>query len=130
MIVTYKPEGGEAQEWEFRPGRVKSSEAEILQRRFGGTWDEFAVGVLKGDIRARRIMLWHLLRQAHNTLMFEDMPEFYMDELVVEHTKHELGEMRNNVEKLSSLTDDERAGMLAALEIQIEAAPEGLGKAK
>ncbi|MEU1602688.1 hypothetical protein [Micromonospora matsumotoense] len=129
MIVTYTPEGEESQSWEFKTGRVKASEAEVLQKRFGGTWDEFAVGVFKGDVRARRVMLWHLLRLTHHTLRFEDAPEFYMDELKVEHTKEELGVMRSNIEKMSALPAEDREEILAALDIEIADAPEGLGKA-
>lgn len=130
MIVTYKPEGEEAQKWEFTPGRVKMSEAEILQKRFGGTWDEFKVGVMKGDIRSRRVMLWHLLRLQHHTLRFEDMTDFYDDELNLEFTKAELLNVRVGVEQLSTLSAEERESALASLDALIEDAPDGLeGKA-
>ncbi|MEU8209786.1 hypothetical protein AB0B85_11365 [Micromonospora sp. NPDC049044] len=129
MIVTYTPDGDQAQQWEFSPGRIKSSEAEILQKRYGGTWDEFKVGVLKGDMRARRVMLFHCLRREHHTLRFEDMPDFFDEELELEFTKAELEGMRAQVAQASGLNADERESTLAALDVQIADAPEGLGKA-
>ncbi|WP_433232410.1 hypothetical protein ACQP2H_10550 [Micromonospora sp. CA-248260] len=129
MIVTYTPEGDAAQEWEFSTGRIKASEAEILQKRFGGTWDEFKVGVLKGDVRARRVMLWHCLRRDHHTLRFEDMPDFYDSELELEFTKSELEGIRAQVATAGGLAEEERESTLAALDAQIADAPDGLGKA-
>ncbi|WP_433537598.1 hypothetical protein ACQPZK_07585 [Micromonospora sp. CA-249363] len=125
MIVTYTPEGEEAQTWEFSPGRIRSSEAEILQKRFGGPWDQFAIGVQSGDVRARRVMLWHCLRRDHHTLRFEDMPEFMMDELKVEFTKEEFGRMLVDADKTGKLTAEERE----TIEMAMALAPEGLGKA-
>lgn len=43
MRVTYAPEDGDKQTWEFHPGRVKRSEAVLIEKRAGVRWDEWVV---------------------------------------------------------------------------------------
>lgn len=118
MLVTYTPEDGDAQSWEFKPGRVRASEAEVIERRYGGTWDEFTAGVTAGNMRARRALLWALLRRDHATLRFEDTPDFYADEMTVQFTVAELTDIR---EKLSAakVDPDKREQMLSALDVEL-----------
>lgn len=85
MKVTYTPEDGDAQAWDFSHGRVRASEAEMCERRLEGTkWDAFEAELLQGSARARRVLLWHLLRRAHPGMRWEDTPDFCMGDLVVE----------------------------------------------
>lgn len=137
MFVTYKPEtaDGDPQRWEFDPGRVRASEAEMIEKRYGDKWDQWRNDVRAGSAKARRVLLWHLLRQAHHTLRYEDVPDFLMDELLVEHSVGELVELRDRLMK-ANVSDTDREQLMTALNIEItEAAereltdPETVGKA-
>ena len=118
MFVTYTPEGGDVQRWEFDPGRVRQSEAEILEKRYGGTYDKLRASIVTGESRARKVLLWHLLRRDHHALRFEDTPDFFMDELKVEHSHGELLTLRDRVLK-ANLPEDERDAVLTALDIEL-----------
>lgn len=124
MIVTFSPADGDRQQWEFDPDRVRQSEGEIIEKRFGGTWAEFRGAVQTGNLRARRVLLWHLIRRAHNNLRYEDTPDFYVGELVVEHTREELVALRERIER-ASLDEDRRREVLDALDMEIGIAPAG-----
>lgn len=118
MFVTYSPEGDAAQRWEFDPDKVRQSKAEVIEKRFGGNWDKFRAGVQSGDSKARRVLLWHLLSLDHHTLRYEDVPDFCMGELKVEHSRGELLALRGRIEK-SSIAAEDRDQMLTALDIEI-----------
>jgi hypothetical protein len=113
--VTYKPEDGDQQEWTFDPLRIRASQAELIERRFGENWEAWTGGVQAGNMKARRVLLWHLLSREHPTLRYEDVPDFYAGELLVQHSVAELAEIRARVEK-SSLPDDKREIVLAAFD--------------
>lgn len=102
----------------------------MCEKRFGGAWDEFKAGVMQGQSKARRVLLWHLLRRQHHTLKYEDVPDFYTGELKVEWTTSELAAIRDRVAK-AKLGDKERDDMLTALDVQMTEAieVEELGKA-
>lgn len=128
MHITYKPEDGEQQVWEFDPGRIRAGVAEVIEKRFGANFDMWRDGVRAGNAKARRVLLWHLLRQTHATLRYEDTPDFYMDELLVEFSVSELLELRERLERASmdeSMREQVRTGL--DLEITDAMAREGLG---
>lgn len=118
MIVTYSPEGGESRQWHFDPDRVRQSEAEMVEKRYGRTYDQWRQAVIQGDSKARRVLLWHLLRREHHTLRYEDTPDFYTGELKVEFSRGELLTIRDRVMK-ANLSDEEREQILTALDIEI-----------
>lgn len=131
MYVTYKPSDGDEQRWEWNPDRVRQSDAEMVEKRYGKTWDQFKAGVMSGDSKARRVLLWHLLRREHHTLRYEDVPDFYVGEMLVEFDVAEIDFMRDRIMK-ASISDDERDQMLTALDIQMAdaiALESDLGKA-
>lgn len=119
MKVTYQPEGKEPQTWEVKPGRLRESQAELIEKRFGAELDQWHVSVIKGGARARRVLLWHLLAREHHTLRFEDTPDYYREELKVEYDYQELLEMRANVEKSSAVSGEEKETMLAQIDDEI-----------
>lgn len=94
MIITYKPSDGDVQRFEFDPLKVLDDDAEEIEYEYKGTYDEFRVGVVKGQTRARRVLLWHLQRQVHPSLAFADLPRFQIGELEVEFDRDELLAMR------------------------------------
>lgn len=122
MWVTYKPEdqpAEAAQRWEFNPDRVRTSEAELIEKRYGANWDTWRNDVRAGSARARRVLLWHLIRRKHNTLRYEDTPDFYMDELLVEHSVAELLELKERLAKAKVDDEGMREQMATALDIEI-----------
>lgn len=124
MIVTYRPEdGGEPQTWEFDPSRVRASRAEMIEKRAGENWEAWLMQVQQGNMRARRVLLWHLMSMPHPTMRFEDTPDFYAGELEIQHTRGELSEMRDRIVK-AGLPDDQVAQVLMALDLEMASAPE------
>ncbi|SES20881.1 hypothetical protein [Lentzea albida] len=124
MIVTYTPDGGDRQEWEWNPDKVRAVEGELIEKRFGDTYDKFKVAVQSGSIKARRVLLWHLLKRAHPTLRHEDL-DFEASELKVEMTRGELELMKSRVAKAKGMDEATREQMLGALDSEIEEAPAG-----
>lgn len=132
MHVTYKPEDGTPQEWEFNPGRVRAGAAEVIEKRFGDSWEKFCAAVQQGSMRARRVLLWHLLTREHPGLRLEDVPDFYADEVVVEHSVAELTELRERLDK-ADLPEDQRVMTHAAFDLAMSEAmarEERLGQGK
>lgn len=130
MFVTYSPENGDPQIWEFDPRKVRASQAELVEKRYAKQWDMFLSDLMQGSMGARRVLLWHLIRLTHHTLRFEDTPDFYAGELVVEFSREELLDMRSAVEANKGLDEDSRKVMLAAIDDEIEKAPTGVDEGK
>lgn len=123
MLVTFSPEDGDPQTWTWTPGRVLVSEAAIAEKVYGKSWEMFAAEVQQGSAAARRVLLWHLQRRAHPMLRFEDAPDFYADQLVIEYDAAELRAMRDGVES-AGLPAADRDIALAALDREIASAEE------
>jgi len=123
MHITYAPEDGDRQEWDFDPDRVRSSLAEMIERKYGETWDQFCVGVQSGNMRARRVLLWHLLRLEHPALRYEDVPDFYASEVKVQYSVAELNEFRDRLQKMH-LPENQRDMAMAALDVEMTSAME------
>lgn len=136
MFLTYTPEGGEPQRFEFRPGRVRLARAEMIEKRFAqltnqkpATFEGWRMAVQQGSAAARRVLLWHLLSETHPTLKIEDVDP-YDDEVVLEYSKAELTELRAALEKAPGIPEDQLAVMLAQMDVEIMTAEEdGSGKA-
>jgi hypothetical protein len=124
MIVTYSPAGQDRQEWDFDPNQIKASRAEVIENRFGDTFGEWQVGVLKGSMRARRVLLWHLLSADHPSLRLDDVDPA-AGEIGVAFTRSELEAMRAAAETATTITAAEREQAIAALDSMIADAPQG-----
>jgi hypothetical protein len=122
VIVTYSPDGQESQRWEWDPDKVLNAHAEAIEKHFGDTWDKFKVAVAQGSAKARRLLLWHLLKQQHVTLRADDV-RFTTGELTVEYSRSELVELRAKLATSRAVDDSDRDKMLAALDDEIEKAP-------
>lgn len=118
MKVTYKVADNDVTVWEFNPDDTPQSQAELMEKRYGGNWDAFLTDVRSGSARARRVLLWHLLRRTHHTLRYEDVPDFPMGAVKVEHSVDELRFIRDRVLK-AALPAEEREQILTALDIEI-----------
>jgi len=129
MYVTFSPDEGDEQRWEFHPRTVLDDAAEAVERAFGDTWDSFVMGVFKGGIRARRVLLWHLMTREHPSLRVEDMPRFPLGALTVDLDREELGEFRTQTAK-APIDEATRTASLAWLDAQIAEAPEASDQGK
>jgi hypothetical protein len=68
MQVTYKPEDAEVgseRVWDFDPNRIRAARAEMIEKRYGQRYSEWIKNVQAGEVRARRVLLWHLLSLEH-----------------------------------------------------------------
>lgn len=128
MFLTYTPGDGEAQRWEFNPAKVRSDEAEAIERCTGWDWGEFSMHVLNDSVLARRALLWTFLRRVHKVLRFEDV-HFALDEVELEFDAAELGGIRESVAAQRFDTEAERDAALAHLDKLIANAPQPPGKA-
>jgi hypothetical protein len=127
MIITYKPSDGDQQRWELDPLKVLDDAAEEIEYHYRGTYDEWHVGVLQGQTRARRVLLWHLQRQVHPSLAFADLPRFERGALEVELDRDELLRMREGIATAQiPAADRERALALVDGELAKHAVPEGV----
>ena len=129
MIVSYKPENGSPQTWTYAPAKVKQSEAEMIEKRFGNDWDAFNKAVLGGNSKARKALLWHCLRKDHPVFRWEDVPDFAMAEVTVEFEAQELADIRTALAKSKDLDDDVKASALATIDEQIASSPDPLDPA-
>ncbi len=115
MDVTFKPEGQEPQVWGFNSGRVRAVEAEQIEARSGMKYEEWVVAVQQGSARARRVLLWHLIRRDHPKVRFEDTPDFFMDELEIEYDAAELRELLARLDDASADIEEAAAEKLRLL---------------
>lgn len=124
MKITYTPEDGPEQVFDYNPNKLMSAEREALEKVTGQSFNQFAMGVLRGNARCRRALLHVLLKRQHPGIRFEDV-DFLWDELTVEMTQ---GEIDLAVAKLREKNGDEDLidGMLK----QRDTAPEDEGKAR
>lgn len=129
MFVDYTPEGQATQRLEFKPGRVRLSEAQMIEftyKKLAGearTYTQFVDDVRMGSAVARRVLLHHLLRKQHPTIRIDDVDPLD-GEIVTLFHKAELEEMRDMAEKSSALSPSEKAQFLARLDDEIATAPD------
>lgn len=128
MFFKYMPEDGEAQEWWFDPNKVRSQEAEAIEKRTGWDWGEFGFHLLKGSALARRALLWTYLRRTHHVLRFEDV-DFALSEVELEYSLEEVEALRAEADKSLDEADPDRPAVLASFDKQIADARPGPGKA-
>ncbi|UJV41628.1 hypothetical protein [Streptomyces sp. AMCC400023] len=124
MKVTYSPEDGDEQVFDYNPNKLMSAEREVLEKRTGMAFGTFAMGVLRGNALCRRALLHVLLKRQHPTLRFEDV-DFLWDELTVEMT---VGEIDLAVARMREKGGDE--DMIEGMLQQRDTAPADEGKAR
>lgn len=95
MHVTYKPDDnpGDAQTWEFDPKRLRMSQQQRIEDAYGEPWDVYYANLMRGEARARRVLLWYLQSTDHAGLKLRDMPDLMQSEVQVEMTSAELLDM-------------------------------------
>jgi hypothetical protein len=116
MIVTYRPDGGDERTWTYVPDDLPYAEAEQLEDVLGCTFDEFKGKVIAGGAKARRALLWVLMRRDSPKLRFSDVQLSRTGELVVEFEAPEIQKLREGVLRNDDLDEDARNGVLKALD--------------
>lgn len=133
MKIIYTPADGDEQRWDWDPKQVRAKDAELIETKADATWDEFQMQLLAGRMRARRVLLWFLLRKDHPALRLDDV-DFAAGEMKAEHTVAELQELRDGLVDAPNVPEDRREAALAILDKQIAAqvdeGDEPVGKAR
>lgn len=108
MFVEWDPEdGADKQTWNFDSGDVKRKDATAIEKQYGGGgWDSWLQGLMTGQIEARAVLLWHMLRQVHPTLKFDDIPDFRVRQLTVHMGVQELKDLWKRVKRVRLSPED------------------------
>lgn len=140
MQVTFDPENGEPkQEWTFDPDDVLRSEATAIEKAYGEPWEAWVSSLQIRNAKARTVLLWHLIKQDHPRLKFDDTPDFRMRQLTVQMSSVELQTLYDQMARMKMNEDirdafeaafqrdyqDALAREGKAIEGEIEAAPKG-----
>lgn len=130
MRVVYAPEGQDPREWNLLPARIMEKRAEMIERRYAkligeksAPFEQWRMALLQDEASARRVALWHLLSLDHPTLRIEDL-DYIRGDLKITASKTELGDLRLTLQAAGGLDDAQREAMLAAIDAQIETAPD------
>ncbi|GGN96187.1 hypothetical protein GCM10010112_87200 [Actinoplanes lobatus] len=123
MLLTYHPAGQETPEvFEFRLQTLRSPEIEAIERRTGMDYGtDYRERLLKGNMLARRALLWTFLRRRHPYLKFDEV-EVADGELILSMDLGELAEQRAQVLKLAqagAVDPDDVDLALAAIDMQV-----------
>jgi hypothetical protein len=120
MFVAFTPRDADRQTWDFVPDDVLQSEAELIEKFYAASFDEFLNGVRAGVSRARKVLLFHLMRQTHPTYKFRDVPDYRVGELKVEFSAAELVEIRDRFDRMDTDGDEEAStAFRARLEVEL-----------
>jgi len=124
MYVRWDPENGETPtEFDFDPEDLLKSEGKAIEKQYGKSVEVWLNQLRVKELTAREVLLWHLLRQTHKTLRFDDVPDFRLRQLKVEMSSAELRELQKRTERMK-FTDDERDQLRQAFEVDIRDAME------
>lgn len=137
MLVKFHPENQEAPSvWEFHPEKVKTSMAELIEKRSGMTYAQWAKAVGDGSSLARRVLLWHLMTRDGQPVRIEEIPDFYFGDLTIEPSLDEMRRIREQIELSDEIEGKEKQDALDAVDLEIakllgkdEVEVEDLGKA-
>lgn len=103
MFIYWQADGeAEPTVFEFDPDEVSSKEGQAIEKAMGGNAPSFDMWfelVRAGNMRARTILLWHLLAQAHPKLQLTDVPDFKRRQLRIEMSVAELQKLRETIGK-------------------------------
>ena len=124
MRLVYTPDDGEKREFEFKPNRFLSVEAEAIEAVGGDMWDSFerySQLLLRGNVKALRATFWILRkRTGEPTLKFSDI-NVYVDELMLDFDDEEIERIRLAMLESEELDPEQKA----YLEQQIEESRRG-----
>lgn len=114
MLITYAPDEGDKQEWQFKGRTLMATEAEAIEKVTGIDWGEFSGRLMAGSPTAKRGLLWALLKREEPTLRFSAC-DFPIGSVEVELDEEEKADLRAAVRRSPSLTEEQRREALAQL---------------
>ncbi len=125
MHVTYNPEleNEPTHEWHFDPEDLLSKEAIAIEKEYGAPIDQWMNGLRTNEAKARRLLLWHLLREKNPRLQFRDTPDFRLRQFKVQMDVAELRKLRDRVSAMK-MDEDQRETILNAIDVDIREAME------
>jgi hypothetical protein len=126
MLVVYEPHGGTPEEFPFKSDELMSFDAEAIEDVGGPTWEsyaEFIDKLMNDNFKARRALLWIMLRRRNPKLRFSDLV-VQVDEL---HMAFDAAELRTILER-DDLPPAQRAALEEELAEREPAEPEPVGK--
>lgn len=120
MHVTWDSEdGSDVVELEFKPDNdLLSKEAEEIEKLFGAPIEQWINELRMKSAKARRLLLWWMLRQNHRRLAFKDVPDFRLRQMKVEMDVEELRELWKRLSQ-TKMDEDKRDALRAAFELDI-----------
>jgi hypothetical protein len=114
--IVYSPRDGERREWTWKPSELPSHEAELIEDVMDLPYQAFVAKWLSGSTRARRALLWVLLRRDVPALEFGQV-RFLLDELGDDFDDDELANMRARLNEPEPDDPVEAAGLERIREI-------------
>lgn len=107
MLLVYKPDGtDEPQVFPYNPRKLMSVERELIEKISGKLYAEWSQDVVRGGSRARRVLLYIMLKRQHPTIKYDDV-DFAWDELTLQQSKQEYDELIAQIEINPALSQAE-----------------------
>jgi hypothetical protein len=119
VLIKWSPEGGEAKEYTFKPGKLTSAEAEAIESVTDWTYADFGERLLNGSKLALRVALWIVRKREEPDLRFSKVG-FLMDEVTLGMDDEERQDIRDWLTKNPDADEDERAAAAALLAVSPE----------
>jgi hypothetical protein len=91
MIISYKPDDGPVQEYEFIPGLLMNPESEAIEAVGDYSWttfEQFGQLFFQGGSRAVRAALWIMMKRKNPRLQFNDV-SFRSNQVSVDYSPRE-----------------------------------------
>jgi hypothetical protein len=133
MKLIYQPEGEAAQEFVYQPTKLLSPEAEAIEKIGRGGWwdsyDEFGIAFMKGNMRAKRAVLFIMLKRQNPGIRFEDI-SFAPTELLVAWDDEEQQLIREAIKNDPDIDDEDRVRLLREMEVEEFKGENPLGEAQ
>jgi hypothetical protein len=118
MLITYLPEGGEPEEYEFNPRKLKSRDSEAIEEVGGASWmtfEQFGMRFMAGSQKAYRAALWICKRRENPRLRFEDL-SIGVDEIVVGYSPVEQEQIRQSIADDPDLDPVQKKNLLSLID--------------
>lgn len=80
MRFTYAPEGAEPKSWDFKPGKLMSVEAELIERTTKMTYAEWLDAFSSGSISAQHALLWVFMKRENPAVKYDEI-QFCADDI-------------------------------------------------
>lgn len=107
MFIKYTPsEGEEQQQFYFQLAKLMSVEAEKIEEITSWSFEEFQQQLMRGSARARRVLLWILLKRQHPTMRLTDI-NVPVDAITVDFDRDEFDAMLAEFEKARAANPDD-----------------------